>query len=113
MQIAITTLAIVTTLRDPRFTKQRRLLQRGGFLAARDTRAPGHLYATMIHFQQRAHSPFQFLCQQVCSLCVVALASERRKHFGRGFCGKIPEIPAKKIVKQSRNLRNLRHPHYE
>ena len=25
--------------------------------------------------------------------------SERRKHFGAGFCGKIPEIPAKKIVK--------------
>ena len=31
-----TALAIVTTLRDPRFTKQCRLLQRGGFLAARD-----------------------------------------------------------------------------
>ena len=26
-------------------------------------------------------------------------SSERRKHFGAGFCGKIPEIPAKKIVK--------------
>ena len=25
--------------------------------------------------------------------------SERRKHFGRGFCGKILEIPANKIVK--------------
>ena len=40
------------------FTKQCRLLQRGGFLAARDTRAPDHLYATMIHFQQRTHSAY-------------------------------------------------------
>ena len=50
------------TLRDPRFTKQRRLLQRGGSLAAHDARTPDHLHATMIHFQQRTQSPFQFLC---------------------------------------------------
>ena len=50
------------TLRDPRFTKQCRLLQRGGSLAAHDARTPDHLYATMIHFQQRSQSSFQFLC---------------------------------------------------
>ena len=50
------------TLRDPRFTKQCRLLQRGGLLAAHDARTPDHLYATMIHFQQRSQSSFQFLC---------------------------------------------------
>ena len=50
------------TLRDPRFTKQCRLLQRGGSLAAHDARTPDHLYATIIHFQQRTQSPFQFIC---------------------------------------------------
>ena len=49
-------------MRDPRFTKQCRLLQRGGSLAAHDARTPDHLYATMIHFQQRSQSSFQFLC---------------------------------------------------
>ena len=43
-------------------SKQCRLPQRGGSLAAHDARTPDHLYATMIHFQQRSQSPFQFHC---------------------------------------------------
>ena len=30
---------------------------------------------------------------------ILVVFSEGRKHFGAGFFGKIPEIPAKKIVK--------------
>ena len=37
------------TLRDPRLTKQCRLRQRGGSLAAHDARTPGHLYALRNH----------------------------------------------------------------
>ena len=49
-------------MRDPRFTKQCRLLQRCGSLAAHDARTPDHLYSTTIHFQQRTQSSFQLLC---------------------------------------------------
>ena len=76
--LLFTTLAIVTTVRDPRFTKQCRLLQRGGLLAAHDARTPDHLYATMIHLQQRTQSPFQSLCQQV--HCSATATNE--KNFG-------------------------------
>ena len=38
------------------------MLQRGGSLAAHDARTSDRLYATMIHFQQRTQSPFQFPC---------------------------------------------------
>ena len=74
------------TLRDPRFTKQFRLLQRGGSLAARDTHTPDHLYSTMIHFQQRTQSPFQFLCLSLnqpnfsLSRCCAVLSHPRAAH---------------------------------
>ena len=74
------------TLRDPRFTKQIRLLPRGGSLAARDTHTPDHLYSTMIHFQQRTQSPFQFLCLSLnqpnfsLSRCCAVLSHPRAAH---------------------------------